>query len=281
MDVSDIYALRHSRNGSIENGVKNIYGWDEIPADIDFAIVSNPTSEHLTSIQSLLKLKLPLFIEKPLLASTKYGERLISDIKISGIQSYVACNMRFHPVIKFLKQHIGSKRLIEYTSYCGSFLPNWRQSVDYRDSYSAKSALGGGVHLDLIHELDFCTYLLGAPKDLKASFGEKSTLEINTVDVAHYTLDYPSFMAFITLNYYRRDSKRTIELVWEDETWIADLLTCTVHTSAGETLFKEEFNIMKTYEDQMDYFINGITGDLELMNDAEEGYQMLKLCLNE
>ena len=42
---------------------------------------------------------------------------------------------------------------------CFSFLPNWRNNINYKNSNSAKKKLGGGVALELSHEIDLANYL--------------------------------------------------------------------------------------------------------------------------
>ena len=47
-----------------------------------------------------------------------------------------------------------------------SYLPSWRKTVDYTKSYSAFPNRGGGVLLDLSHEIDYLKWLF---KDLNIS----------------------------------------------------------------------------------------------------------------
>ena len=41
---------------------------------------------------------------------------------------------------------------------------NWRPKQDYHTSYSAYKNKGGGVLLDLSHELDYATWIFGSLK---------------------------------------------------------------------------------------------------------------------
>ncbi|MFX7793064.1 Gfo/Idh/MocA family oxidoreductase, partial [Acinetobacter baumannii] len=44
----------------------------------------------------------------------------------------------------------------------GQYLPDWRPTKDYRETVSAKTELGGGVLLELSHELDYAQWILGS-----------------------------------------------------------------------------------------------------------------------
>ena len=178
------------------------------------------------------------------------------------------------------KKEISRKKPIEYNSYCGSYLPEWRPNIDYRDVYSARKEFGGGVHLDLIHEVDYCRYLLGNPKESFNYGRKKSDLEISSIDIAHYVFEYDSTSAFITLNYYRRVAKRVIECVWDDKIWVVDLLSNTIVNSEGKIIYTESYDVLDTYMTQMKKFIHDIQNDLIPENNIEEGIETLNLVLN-
>ena len=149
------YALRHSQDSHSYKGVTNIFDSKNIP-EIDFILISNPTSEHYNTIKNFIDLNVPLFIEKPVLSNLKNSEKLLKKIRDKNLNTYVACNLRFHPAINWLHQNIKDIGKIEEVNvYCGSYLPNWRPGRNYKKTYSANQAQGGGVHLDLVHEIDY------------------------------------------------------------------------------------------------------------------------------
>ena len=43
----------------------------------------------------------------------------------------------------------------------GQYLPAWRPSRDYRETYTAQSAQGGGILLDASHEIDYVRWIGG------------------------------------------------------------------------------------------------------------------------
>ena len=69
--------------------------------------------------------------------------------------------MRFNPLIQFIKNKIKNKKIWSINIFCGSYLPNWRKNRDYRFTSSARKRLGGGVILDLSHELDYIQWIFG------------------------------------------------------------------------------------------------------------------------
>ena len=277
----EIYALRTNPTSKSDMRVINLFNWSEVPGDIDFVIISNPTSMHYRAIQQAAELRIPLFIEKPPLADLKDAESLVSLVENSGVLTYIAFNFRFHPVINWLKKELPNKRILEIQVYCGSFLPDWRQGQDYRQIYSAKKEMGGGVHLDLIHELDYLKWIFGMPEKISGFISKISELEMDAPDCAHYWLTYKKMNVSVILNYYRKDAKRQLEIVFEDETWIADLLKFTVRKVSGELLFSTEADILKLYEDQMRYFIDCINTQKPLMNNLEDSIKTLKMALGQ
>jgi predicted dehydrogenase len=280
---AQIFALRMKAGAPSIDGVKNIYGLKELPRKPTFAIISNPTSLHAGTIVILSELGCPLFIEKPLFHELPdVNKMLVQQISQAGIITYVACNMRFHPILQYLKENFPKQgKINEVNVYCGSNLQNWRPEQDYRDSYSSKPEMGGGVHLDLVHELDYTYWLFGRPSRVMRSFSSKSSLEINSVDYANYCLTYHNFNASIVLNYYRPKPKRTIEIVFENVIWNCNLLNCEIHDENDNLIFmKDDFNPVETYISQMKYFLEAIKSERSTFNDIRNGVDVLEICLD-
>lgn len=278
-----IYAFRSSENPKIVGNVINLYSLKELSFSPDFIIISNPSYLHENAIIESLRFKCPLFIEKPVLTDITNVEKVFKAVKSADVFTYVACNMRFHPAIQFLKKYLNKeKRINEVNIYCGSYLPDWRQESDFRTIYSAHADMGGGVHLDLIHELDYCIWLFGIPEKVTSLKRSVSSLQLDSIDYANFNFIYSSFTANITLNYFRRDPKREIEIILEEDTLIIDLLKNNVYSKVSEEfLFNEPFNILETYLKQMRYFINRIQMRETGMNDIYESIVTLKLALHE
>ena len=276
-----IYALRRETDAEKKEGIVNLYSIDEAEGvGFDFAIISNPTSEHKKTIDTLIALKCPLFIEKPV-SNTIEMQDTVFNIKRFNLLTYIACNLRFLNSLCYVKDEIEKKlkRINEVNIYCGSYLPEWRPSVDFRKSYSVQKNMGGGVQFDLIHEIDYVYWLFGKPNNTKKTFRSVSSLSIDAVDYANYCLEYDDFCVGITLNYYRRDSKRTMEILFDDSTWLVDLLQNKI--VSGETLiFNSTQQIIDTYLDQMKYFYHLVRINAKSsFNSIEEGIEVLKMVI--
>jgi predicted dehydrogenase len=278
----EIFAWRSQVDAAPVAGVTSVFELGAIQGlRIDFAIVSNPTAMHKATIEDLLVLHCPLFIEKPLHAALDLQE-LLDQVDAAGVATYVACNLRFLGCIRFVQSALAAqgKRLQEVNAYCGSYLPDWRPGQDFRQNYSARADLGGGVHIDLIHELDYLYWLFGMPEQVTSVFRNRSALAITAIDYANYTLEYPEFAASVVLNYYRRDPKRTLELVLEDETWLVDLRANRVSCGDKE-LFSSTETIADTYLAQMQHFVAVVKQETPSLNTIHDAYNVLKICLDQ
>ena len=278
-----IYALR--RKGEPSKGIKGvieIFDMDEIAVDtLSFILISNPTAVHYDTIQKVIRYKKPLFIEKPLFgALSKEANDLVMEVGRQGILTYVACNLRFLESIVKIKELLVGRRVNEVNVYCGSYLPDWRPNVDFRKVYSANKEMGGGVHIDLIHELDYVYWLFGVPIHTQSFFSNKSSLNITAYDYANYLWEYDDFSVSVVLNYYRRESKRTLEVLTEEGTYLVDLLKNTISYN-DKLVFQSSQLSLQTYTAQMQFFVEEILNKQTKFNTIVEANKILELCLQE
>jgi predicted dehydrogenase len=282
---TEIYALRSGFSKHEEPGVSSFYELEQVSRiDPDFILLSNPTSERGEVLKKLVGLGKPLFIEKPALSSLKDADMLQAAFTKNELLTYVACNLRFHACLVFMKNYLSTEQpqVNEVNIYCGSYLPGWRPGQDFRKTYSALPDLGGGVHLDLIHEIDYAYWIFGAPTKSSSLLRSASSLDIASVDYANYQLVHPRFTINAVLNYYRRDYKRTLEVVTDEETISVDIAANTVTSSVQGVLFSSKATILDTYLEQMKYFVSLLQDStLPNMNSFSEGVEVLKIILDE
>jgi predicted dehydrogenase len=265
-----MFALRSGTGWGPEEGVTDIRDPAELPGRTDLAIISSPTNLHPEHVKKVLPLKPFLFLEKPLALTVAEGKTIVDAVEDAKIGSYVGCHLRFHPeLLKLrseLKKHprsIASVRVI-----CRSWLPDWQPGRDYRKSFRADAGRSGGVHLELIHELDYVTWVLGSPKkrtvELHDAFPE---LQIPVPAEAHYELTYSDFVATIDLSYASHESERRFEIQFTDGT--SKILNLLLSPDA----------LQEVYTAQMRHVLSCIAGNELSLHPVREALKTLILAL--
>jgi predicted dehydrogenase/RimJ/RimL family protein N-acetyltransferase len=194
----------------------------------DAAVVASPSSEHEAQALRCIVAGVPTLVEKPLALDAWGAARVDRAAERAGVGVAVAMNLRHHPGVQGVRAALPEiGRPLRAAVWCGSWLPGWRPGADYRESYSARSALGGGVLLDAIHEIDELTWLLGRVRTVSALLPRVSDLEIDVEDVAELQLELASGVpATVTLDYLDRSYHRGARVVGADATvawdWTAE-----------------------------------------------------------
>tara|TARA_Y100000591_G_scaffold327991_1_gene353548 strand:- start:341 stop:1231 length:891 start_codon:yes stop_codon:yes gene_type:complete len=216
-----IYSKRNKKKNFISefNKIVNI--------NPDFIIICSETAKHFSQlkfIESKFKNKI-ILVEKPLFSSSKY-------LSIKNNKVFVGYNLRYDPMLQYIKKIIEKeKKIITSNITCNSFLPNWRIR-DYSKSYSASKRKGGGVHLDLSHEIDYTNWIFKNLKKINA-FSEKiSNLKINTIDYFNWIgKSKYSKIINIKLSYFSIKDQRTIEVLSYKNYILVDLLNRVIEFS--------------------------------------------------
>ncbi len=159
---------------------KHFLTLQDIPnlSEYDYFVIANETYKHFDTLHSILRRvrKKKILVEKPLFCKQK-------ELNIFDNEVFVAYNLRFHPVIEELNKILKNEKILFVNIFTGQYLPTWRPQRDYRLSYSASLEQGGGVLLDLSHEIDYINFLFSQIVSLK-SFNKKiSNLEISSDDI--------------------------------------------------------------------------------------------------
>ena len=114
------------------------------------AVVANPASLHLDVALPLAHAGVHLLVEKPISSTTQGVSELIEACRTRGITLMTGYNLRFLSSLRRFRELLEEKRVgrvLSVRAEIGQFLPSWRPGSDYRQTVSAKAALGGGVLL--------------------------------------------------------------------------------------------------------------------------------------
>ena len=241
--------------------------------DPDYIIISSDTSSHFSHIKEIdLRLsKKIVLVEKPLFSSYE-------DFLPSNNTYLVGYNLRFHPLISFIREEIKQEKVISFDISCNSFLPNWRKNVHYAQSSSASVESGGGVLLDLSHELDYLRYIFGDVKHLFSKNLKLSNLEIETDDYLIFIGETKDKVLFtINLSYFSKKEVREIKIETEERTIFLDLIDCKMvsyFVDKDPEEVKKEFSINNTYIQQHQDILKG---DFSTVCSYAEGLEVMSL----
>ena len=272
----DVVKRKKEIDNEVKDYINNIYIVDEfIPSFYDIVFIVNDTSVHIETLNLMKDYSNNFFIEKPLSLNLNGFElKNYKDKKI-----YIACPMRYSSVMDYLKKNIDFTKVYSVRAICSTYLPDWRPTIDYRNNYSAKKELGGGVTLDLIHEWDYLTYLLGFPEKIFNLNKKVSHLEISSDDLSIYIAEYKDKLVEVHLDYFGRIPTRKIELFLKEGTIIGDFIKNTVTLENGrEIALADEID---DYIKEINNFLDIIFNKKDNFNDLNHAYKVLKLIKGE
>jgi len=251
------------------------YNINDVPSDYDIVFITNPTGFHLQTLKEFQNKAKHYFIEKPLVSIEQIEEAKQTALNIEGV-AYIAGPLKFNAVIQYIKKSVNLEDVISVRSISSSYLPRWRPSVDYRETYSAHKNMGGGVSIDLIHEWDYLTYLFGFPEKVMFMNGKKSDLEIDSDDYAIYIAEYKDKIAEVHLDYFGMNTIREIQVITNCGTFIGDLVNNKIKflETGEELIFNEERDDFQKRE--IDFFLDLINSNKEY-NGFYDALKLLEL----
>jgi predicted dehydrogenase len=179
-------------------------------------IVANPTALHLEVAIPAARAGCHLFLEKPISHNLERLDELGAAVQSGGGCVLVGYQFRFHPGLQrvaLLLQETAIGRICSVRSHWGEYLPGWHPWEDYRQSYSARHELGGGVLLTLCHPFDYLRWLLGDFEALWAFTGKLSDLNLDVEDTAEVGFRFQSgALGSLHLDYHQRPASHVLEI---------------------------------------------------------------------
>jgi predicted dehydrogenase len=181
------------------------------------AIICNPSALHVPAALAAARAGCPLFLEKPVSHSMDGISELQGEIERHRLTAAVGFQFRFHPTLRQIREWIAVGEIgdvVSIRAHWGEYLPDWHPGEDYRQSYSARRDLGGGVILTLCHPFDYVRWLAGDVVQVSAIAGRGSGLELDVEDVAQIALRFASgAVGAISLDYAERPASHQIHVV--------------------------------------------------------------------
>lgn len=258
------------------------------------AIIATPAPFHRDTSISLARIGTHLLVEKPL-ATTASEARAIADAAdAAGVVLQVGYNLRYLDSLMAFRSALVSGPIGRVTSVrveVGQYLPDWRPDRDWRESVSARAELGGGVLLELSHELDYLRWFFGEVRSVRGWIGRQGGLSIDVEDTVHLLLEFcvpsPSDavgaapVASVNLDFIRRDPVRRCIAIGEHGTLTWDGIASEVRLRRPNTaellLFSSRPDRDASYLAQMDAFLESVQFRTAVAVTAADGVAVLHL----
>ncbi len=261
----------------------------------DAVIVANPTALHLDVAIPAARAGCHLFLEKPVSHNLDRLDELEAELQRGGGRVLVGYQFRFHPglqqVALLLKEEaIG--RPLSVRAHWGEYLPGWHPWEDYRQGYSARRDLGGGVLLTLCHPFDYLRWLLGDVEALWAFAGRLGDLELEVEDTAEVGLRFESgALGSLHLDYNQRPASHILEISgtqgairWENASGIVSLYQ-TTSRDGGQVEDWVSYPVPMGFERnhlflaEMRHFLEVVRGQSQPVCTLRDGRKALGLAL--
>jgi len=259
----------------------------------DGVIVATPNHTHLEVARAAVAAGADVLIEKPISHNSIGVAEFLNEAEGSGRRVFVVCNMRFHPGVSALKEHLDRVgRPLYARAHFGHYLPNMRPGSDYRDLYCARRDLGGGVILDVIHELDYLMWFFGPVSRVMCEAATLSDLDIDVEDFACMCLRHENnVFSEIQMDYLRPFKRRGCEIVgdegmllWQSEG--KDPEECNVRLfrkerGVWETLLHiDNHDVIQPYEKMLACFLDTLEGKETSLLHGTEAATELSIALS-
>ena len=293
-----ISVLRHSLCDDIDINTFGLHDCftelkDALAFKPDVAIVASPATRHLETAKVLASEGIHLLIEKPISSSSEGVQSLIDLCYKNKIILMTGYNLRFLPTLAEFHRQLHLEKvgkILSVRAEVGQYLPRWRPDCDYRLSVSARKDLGGGVLLELSHEIDYLSWLFGAVKWVKSSISKQSDLEIDVEDTAHIIMGFEmplgnQITTSLCMDFIRHDECRQCLAIGEKGTLHWDGIAGKVNyfSEKGkewEVIFssepKKDYSYLEyTYIAEIKHFISSVNKNESPLISGKDGLNTL------
>lgn len=258
---------------------------EEALAAADAAVVASPSSLHFEHASAALAAGLHTLVEKPLATGGDDAQALAEQAQAAGVTCGVAMNLRFHEGVVRMKALVDEGalgRVCVAQLSMGYALPLWRPDTDYRQSYSARADLGGGILWDAIHELDYALWLLGPVASVAADMGHVSDLEIDVEDTVAATLRFAGgALGTLDLNFVEPAYRRGCVLAGTEASARWDWVASTVvvrREGTGDVVHALDRDPAEAYTDELADFTAAIAEGRAPRATPQDGVAAVRLA---
>ena len=211
-----------------------------------FVLICSPSNTHIHYLEKYINFSKFIFIEKPLsnnLLSTKKLKRFL--LKYKNLKKiFIGYNLRYSDSLIKFKKLIDNNtygKLLYITCQVGRSLDRWRnKNLKLAASHKKK---GGGVILELSHELDYLNWIFGPINYVYSKINHLKKFNLD-VEESYFAIfkSYNKSLISLSVDMVRLDEKRFCEAIYENATIRLDLIKGTVQIIKRKMLYTYRFN---------------------------------------
>jgi predicted dehydrogenase len=188
---AEIVVVRRPRSGRTADGLLALGAHvvedldDALAVPPDLAVVAGPAPHHREAAERALAVGAQLLVEKPLAATVADGVAVARAARRAGRTPVLGYHLRWSDTPAALIRMVRDGTIGEPTAFelrVGQHLSQWRPDVDPRHSVSARAELGGGVLLELSHEIDAALQIAPRVTEVAARLGHDGAPTDGVVD---------------------------------------------------------------------------------------------------
>lgn len=257
------------------------------------AFICNPSSLHIDFAIKLIKNNINTFVEKPLSNNLKKVQQLEALIKKSKSVNMVGYQMRFNPIINYLKKQKNFENKIGHINFVqidhGESVKEFHSWEKYENSYTSKKKLGGGVTLSQIHELEYFKFLFNGYNITKAKsiIDKTSNFKLDVDDSSSHLFllkrKNKKIICNLNLNFYETPKNRVIKFIGNKGKLIADLNKNIIKIYSNKKVYKKKFLFKRNdiFISELKYFFYCIKNKIKNHNlNIEYGIENLKFAMS-
>lgn len=282
--------LSRGQSHSLPESLKCVGSWDSLlKMKFDMAVIANRTDQHVASANAALQCCNALYIEKPLGAHLEGLAELGQLCQQRSSVIELGFMMRFHPNLKWIKEFLQGSMLGEVMhlrASVGQWLPDWRPGTDHRQGFGAFYRYGGGVTMELIHEIDIVNWLLGDAVDVCAMQRSLPQLEIETEAISEICMQLSrGLLAQVHLDYVRLGYGRSLEILGTEGVlaWDYSESKVTVTNAKGSVIASHHapaFERNTMFLEAMQHFVERVAApDIPAAASLDDGIRSLRVAL--
>ena len=290
---ADIRVLRREASANTPAHADGCF--TRIEQAVDFSpqlsVIATPAPFHMQAAISLAKAGSHLLIEKPLASSLPELSPFIALLREKRPVVLTGYNLRFLPSLQKFREMFEAGvvgNALSVRCEVGQYLPSWRPDADYRVGVSARRALGGGVLLELSHELDYLQWIFGDASWVRATLRKQSDLEIDVEDSAHMIIGFApkngasEVVGSASLDFLRHDTTRQCTVIGENGSLRWNGITGTVELlgaggNAWTEMYRHDAPRDFSYEAEWLHLLECIEKGQPPLVSFEDGERVLRL----